>query len=99
MLKEFHIGGKSVTTVKGMLTELAYFKEKVSKRLEDLTNSGIKDADIAEIDDCMTSLTSVDTDQENGVPQQQMNAKRRLRLLTKLCFVYAKKRRYASQAM
>jgi len=64
--KEFHIGGRSITTVKGMLTELAYFKKKVSKRLEDLTNSGIKDTDIAEIDDCMSSLTSVDTDQENG---------------------------------
>ncbi|MBU4445655.1 MAG: hypothetical protein L6422_09560 [Candidatus Marinimicrobia bacterium] len=99
MLKEFHIGGKSVTTVKGMLTELAYFKEKVSRRLEDLTNSGIKDDDITEIDDCMSSLTSVDTDQENGVLQQQMSAERRLRLLTKLCFVYARKRRYASQVM
>lgn len=65
-LKEFHIGGKSVTTVKGTLTELAYFKEKVSSRLSDLAASGISEADITELDACRSTLSDVDSDQENG---------------------------------
>lgn len=94
MFKEFHIGGKSVTTVKGMLTELAYFKEKVSKRLVDLTNSGIKDADIAEIDDCMTSITSDDTDQENAKRLRTTATNERkaaLKALNKIMFRVRKK--------
>ena len=94
ILKEFHIGTQSFTTVKGMLTELAYFKEKVSQRLEDLTNSGINESDVTEIDDCMSSLTSVDTDQENGkrVRTTATNERKEaLKALNKIMFRIRKK--------
>ena len=63
--REFHIG-MSVDTVKAMLAELPYFRELTTRHLEQLSGSGISEADIAEIERCNTLVATIDSEQENN---------------------------------
>jgi hypothetical protein len=63
-LKDFRVGEERALTVKGMITDLAYFKSVASKRLGDLSKFGFRAADLAAFDAVAAELERTDTEQE-----------------------------------
>ncbi len=70
-MKEFHVGGNSLTTVKAMVTELSYMKSTAATNKTELAKSGFKDADLTEFDTITQALSDVDVKQENAKKVQK----------------------------
>ncbi len=65
IIDEFH-PGLQVNTVKAALTELPYFIELTTRRLDDLSKAGIGQANLDELNRCYTQIRTVDSEQENA---------------------------------
>jgi len=76
-MKEFHVGGPSLTTVKAMIAELKYMKSEATDRKEDLAEGGLEESDIAKSDTIGAKLTSTDALQENAKRVQKAATKTR----------------------
>ena len=83
-MKEFHVGGNGIRTVKAMLSELKYMKSVATECKDDLTKSGLKDSDIANFDTISTSLSDSDMQQENSKKVQKRSTKDRDDSMTSL---------------
>lgn len=66
ILKEFHVGKEKITTVKIMVTELAYMKEVAVKHQTNLAKNGFSANDIALFATLIQNLTTADVEQENA---------------------------------
>jgi endo-alpha-1,4-polygalactosaminidase (GH114 family) len=71
IMKEFHVGSQTITTVKGMMSELKYIKGVAQKRLTDLTGSGFKQTDVDAFDTIGAELDDIDGRQENAKKKQK----------------------------
>lgn len=76
-MKEFHVGGDSLRTVKAMMSELKYMKSVATDHKDDLAKSGLKDSDIANFDVISAELSDSDTQQENAKKIQKRSTKER----------------------
>ena len=71
IMKEFHIGSQTITTVKSMMSELKYMKGVAQKRLTDLTGAGLKQTDVDAFDTIGADLDDIDGRQENAKKKQK----------------------------
>jgi len=76
-MREFHIGGNGIRTVKAMMSELKYMKGVATDHKGDLTKSGLKDNDIANFGAISTALSDSDTQQENAKKIEKRSTKER----------------------
>jgi endo-alpha-1,4-polygalactosaminidase (GH114 family) len=71
IMKEFHVGSQTITTVKGMMSELKYMKGVAQTRLTDLTGAGFKQTDVDAFDTIGADLDDIDGRQENAKKKQK----------------------------
>jgi len=65
IIAEFH-PGLTINTVKAMLTELPYFIELTTRRMDKLSEAGIGQTHIDGLSQCYTLVQTVDSEQENA---------------------------------
>ena len=65
VIAEFH-PGLTINTVKAMLTELPYFIEMTTRRMDKLGGAGIGQTHIDGLSHCYTLVQTVDSEQENA---------------------------------
>lgn len=75
--REFHIGGKAVTSVKSMRSELKYLKSVATDNNADLAKHGFKDSDIANFDTISAELKTNSANQKNAQKLQKGATKER----------------------
>jgi hypothetical protein len=75
IMKEFHVGSQTITTVKGMMSELKYMKGAAQKRLTDLSGAGFKQSDVDAFDTIGADLDDIDGRQENAKKKQKSATK------------------------
>ena len=71
VMKEFNVGGQTITTVKGMMSGLKYMKGVAQKRVTDLAGAGLKQADLDAYDTIIADLDDTDSRQENAKKKQK----------------------------
>jgi len=70
-MKEFNVGGQTITTVKSMMSGLKYMKGVAQKRVTDLAGAGLKQADLDAYDTIIADLDDTDSRQENAKKKQK----------------------------